>query len=198
MTVYNFPNIDDAITALAKKVVSQANKCIQQTGRFNFVLTGGNSPKKLYRLLATTHKNDLDWCKVYFFFGDERYVLPDHVDYNGLMAKETMLDPLTVASDRIFYVPTQLEPRDAASTYQQAIQQHFKKEPIVFDLILLGMGGDGHTASLFPHTSILNSQQPGVESVYVEKLSTWRISFTAPLINQANEIAFLVFGKDKS
>lgn len=198
MTVYNFPTKDDAIIALAKEIVTCANKCIKQVGQFNFVLTGGNSPKKLYRILATTHKNNVDWRKVYFFFGDERYILPDHAEYNGLMAKETILDPLNIPKDQIFYVPTQLKPAEAAETYQQAIQQHFKNRPIVFDLILLGMGGDGHTASLFPHTTILNSQQAGVESVYVDKLSSWRISFTAPLINQANEIAFLVFGNDKS
>ena len=179
-------------------IVSIADSAIKESGCFNFVLTGGNSPKALYELLATTHKDRIDWSKVYFFFGDERNVLPTHESYNGLMAKKAILDPLNIPADQVFYVDTTLAPEKAAIEYQKALSAHFNGADIVFDLILLGMGDDAHTASLFPGTSILNNKEVEIDSVFVEKLSTYRISFTAPMINKAKNIAFLVFGESKA
>ncbi|AOM75785.1 6-phosphogluconolactonase [Pedobacter steynii] len=183
---------------LVDYIVAIANKAIEEQGCFNFVLTGGNSPKALYHSLATTYKNKIDWTKVYFFFGDERNVMPTHESYNGLMAKNAMLDLLEIPENQIFYVDTTLAPEKAAIEYTKAINAHFKGGDLSFDLILLGMGDDAHTASLFPGTTILNSKEVEVDSVFVEKLSTYRISFTAPLINKAKNIAFLVFGENKA
>lgn len=183
---------------LADYILTIGNKAIQENERFNFVLTGGNSPKELYEMLATTYKEKLDWTKVYFFFGDERNVPDTHESYNGLMAKKSILDPLSIAADHIFYVNTALAPEKAAIEYTKAINKHFEGGDLSFDLILLGMGDDAHTASLFPGTSILKNRQVEVDSVYVEKLSTYRVSFTAPLINKAKNIAFLVFGQTKA
>ncbi|HKG08279.1 MAG TPA: 6-phosphogluconolactonase [Pedobacter sp.] len=196
LLIYNtqpelFEDLVDYIAAIAKKAISD-------NGRFNFVLTGGNSPKALYELLATTYKDKIDWSKVYFFFGDERNVMPDHESYNGLMAKRAILDPLNISADHIFYVDTTLAPEKAAIEYTKAISAHFNNSDPVFDLILLGMGDDAHTASLFPGTTILKSREVEADSVYVEKLSTYRISLTAPLINKASNIAFLVFGEGKA
>lgn len=179
-------------------IITIANKAIEEQGCFNFVLTGGNSPKELYQSLATTYKDKIDWTKVYFFFGDERNVMPTHDSYNGLMAKTTLLAPLNIPAEQIFYVDTTLAPEKAAIEYTKAINAHFKGADLTFDLILLGMGDDAHTASLFPGTSILDSKEVEVDAVYVEKLSTYRISFTAPLINKAKNIAFLVFGENKA
>lgn len=183
---------------LVDYIVTIANQSISQNGRFNFVLTGGNSPKALYELLASVHKQRIDWEKVYFFFGDERNVPPAHESYNGLMAKKAILEPLNIAADHIFFVDTTLAPEKAAIEYTKAIAKHFDGADIEFDLILLGMGDDAHTASLFPGTTILKSKEVEVDSVFVEKLSTYRISFTAPLINKAKNIAFLVFGEAKA
>ncbi|MES2456000.1 MAG: 6-phosphogluconolactonase [Bacteroidota bacterium] len=196
LLIYNTQ--DELFDDLIDYIVAIANKSIDENDRFNFVLTGGNSPKALYELLATTHKDRIDWTKVYFFFGDERNVMPDHESYNGLMAKRSILDPLQISEDHIFYVNTTLATEKAAIEYTKAIQAHFDGADLVFDLILLGMGDDAHTASLFPGTSILKSKEVEVDSVYVEKLSTYRISFTAPLINKASNIAFLVFGENKA
>ncbi|WP_316794345.1 6-phosphogluconolactonase [Pedobacter frigoris] len=179
-------------------IVNIANQSISQKGCFNFVLTGGNSPKALYELLATTYKDKIDWSKVFFFFGDERNVAPTHESYNGLMAKNAILAPLNISEDHIFYVDTTLEPEKAAIEYHKAILNHFKGGDLAFDLILLGMGDDAHTASLFPGTKILANKEVEIDSVYVDKLSTYRISFTAPLINKAKNIAFLVFGEGKA
>lgn len=183
---------------LADYIINIANQSIKEKGLFNFVLTGGNSPKKLHELLVKDYRDKTDWSKVFFFFGDERNVPPTHDNYNGLMAKTTLLDPLKIAPDHIFYIDTNLEPEKAAVEYFKAITEHFKGADLSFDLILLGMGDDAHTASLFPGTTILTNKEVEIDSVYVDKLSTYRLSFTAPLINKAKNIAFLVFGESKA
>jgi len=183
---------------LADYIIKIGEKAIEEQDCFNFVLTGGNSPKELYEMLSTTYRDSLDWSKVYFFVGDERNVPPGHESYNGLMAKKSILGPLNIDADHIFFVDTTLAPEKAAIEYAKSISDHFEGADISFDLILLGMGDDGHTASLFPDTEILDDKEVTVAAVYVEKLSTYRISFTAPLINKAKNVAFLVFGENKA
>ena len=183
---------------LADYVIKIAELAIEENDRFNFVLTGGNSPKELYRLLSTECKHRIDWEKVYFFFGDERNVPATDDNYNGLMAKKTLFEGLATAEDHIFYIDTSLAPEKAAIEYKKAIDAHFKGEEIIFDLILLGMGDDAHTASIFPHTTLVKNTEVNVASVFVEKLNTYRISLTAPLINKAENIAFLAFGENKA
>ncbi|GGH04834.1 MULTISPECIES: 6-phosphogluconolactonase [Pedobacter] len=198
MNLLIYKTLEELNHDLADYVIKIAEMSIEQNDRFNFVLTGGSSPKALYHYLATEGKHRIDWDKVYFFFGDERNVPADDDNYNGLMAKKTILDPLGIKEDHIFYVNTTLAPEKAAIEYKKAIDQHFKGEDIVFDLILLGMGDDAHTASIFPHTTLVKDEEVNVAAVYVEKLDTYRISFTAPLINKAENIAFLVFGENKA
>ena len=198
MNLLIYKTQQELLEDLAEYIIKIANKAIDEQDCFNFVLTGGNSPKALYEMLATIYKDKIDWTKVYFFFGDERNVMPDHESYNGLMAKKAMLDPLHIPEDHIFYVDTTLAPEKAAIEYNKAIVKHFDGADLVFDLILLGMGDDAHTASLFPGTDILNNKNVEIDSVFVEKLSTYRISFTAPLINKAKNVAFLVFGESKA
>jgi 6-phosphogluconolactonase len=198
MNLHIFKSVAELNENLIKYVIEIANKSIKINGRFDFVLTGGSSPKELYQQLATTYKNKIDWTKVYFFFGDERNVLPDHKDYNGLMAKETLFNNLKTPADHIFYIDTTLNPKDAAVAYKKALDQHFKEKEIVFDLVLLGMGDDAHTASIFPETELVKSINATVDSIWVEKLNTFRISLTAPLINQAKNIAFITFGQNKA
>ena len=188
----------DLNEGLAQYVIDIANAAIAKKGRFDFVLTGGNSPKGLYHLLSTTYKEQINWDKVYFFFGDERTVEPFEKDYNGLMAKESFFNNLTLKGDQIFYINTNLKPEKAATDYKQRLDEHFNGKPIVFDLVLLGMGDDAHTASIFPHTDLVQNNEDTVASVWVEKLNTFRISFTAPLINQAEHVAFITFGKNKA
>lgn len=183
---------------LADYIIKVAEMSIEEKGCFNFVLTGGSSPKALYQYLATTCQHRIEWEKVYFFFGDERNVPSNDENYNGLMAKKALLDPLNIKEDHIFYVNTTLSPEDAATAYKKSIDNHFKGGQIEFDLVLLGMGEDAHTASIFPFTDIVTNQKATVASVYVEKLNTHRISLTARLINQADHVVFLVFGENKA
>ncbi|SDZ85175.1 6-phosphogluconolactonase [Pedobacter hartonius] len=183
---------------LAEYIITIGEKAIAENDCFNFVLTGGNSPKELYTMLAMDYREKLDWTKVYFFIGDERNVPPGHESYNGLMARKSILDPLNVVADHVFFVDTTQAPEKAAIEYAKEISTHFKGADLSFDLILLGMGDDAHTASLFPGTEVLGNKDVTVDSVYVEKLSTYRITFTAPLINKAKNVAFLVFGEAKA
>ncbi|RDC57719.1 6-phosphogluconolactonase [Pedobacter chinensis] len=198
MNLLIYKTLEELTEDLADYIIKIAEFSIEENDRFNFVLTGGSSPKALYQFLAKECEHRIDWEKVYFFFGDERNVPADDENYNGLMAKRTLLDPLNIKDDHIFYVNTNLAPEKAAIEYKKSIDRHFKGEDIVFDLILLGMGDDAHTASIFPHTSLVKDEEVNVASVFVEKLNTYRISFTAPLINKAENIAFLVFGENKA
>ncbi|WP_316799388.1 6-phosphogluconolactonase [Pedobacter frigidisoli] len=198
MNLLIYKTLEELNQDLADFVIKIAEMSIEENDRFNFVLTGGSSPKALYQYLATECQHRIDWEKVYFFFGDERNVPADHKDYNGLMAKTYLLDPLGINEDHVFYVNTSLAPEKAAIEYKKAIDTHFKGEDPAFDLILLGMGDDAHTASIFPHTTLVKNEEVNIASVYVEKLDTYRISFTAPLINKADHVAFLVFGENKA
>lgn len=197
LEIYN--HTDDLIQALAETIREVSENAIAQRGVFNFVLAGGNSPRRLYKLLASkAYKNRIDWKKTYFFFGDERYVPLHDPKRNSLMAEETLFRPLKIKESHVFKVDTTGSPEDSAHAYAHAIATHFNKKPIVFDFILLGLGDDAHTASLFPHTSVLEDTKATVKSVFVESAQIYRITMTAALINQAENIAFLVYGKEKS
>lgn len=190
---------DDVIVNLAHLFVTLAEQAIANTGRFSVALSGGRSPKQLYELLASdAFKNKVDWANVYFFFGDERYVPHTDKDSNYLMAKLALFDPMEIDSDNIFAVDTSKSPEEAAEAYTESINQFFGDEAPAFDWILLGLGDNSHTASLFPHTTVLHDETVSVKSVYVEEVKAMRITFTAPLINEAHHIAFLVYGAGKA
>jgi 6-phosphogluconolactonase len=190
---------EDVIINLAHFFVTLAEQAIANTGRFTVALSGGSSPKKLYELLASNDfKNKVDWANVHFFFGDERYVPHTDKDSNYLMVKTALFDPLKIDYDNIFAVDTSKSPEGAAEAYTDSINQFFGSESPAFDLILLGLGDNSHTASLFPHTPVLHDTTVSVKSVYVEEVQANRITFTAPLINEAHHIAFLVYGAGKA
>jgi 6-phosphogluconolactonase len=186
--VYDTTN--EVLCALADHFVKAANDAIAAQGQFTVALSGGSSPKKLYELLASdAYQQKIDWSKVYFFFGDER---------NALMAKTALFDTLHIADKQIFKVNTALSPEKAAEAYIADIHTFFKGGTATFDLVLLGLGDNSHTASLFPDTPILHDDTASVKQVWLEDQQVYRISFTYPLINQAKSIAFLVYGDGKA
>jgi len=193
-----FDTPDDVIEGLAEYVVAVANKSIAKQGKFSFALSGGNSPKKLHELLASKYHDKVDWDKVYFFFGDERYVPQDDKDSNYLMAKNTLFFPLNISASNIFPVDTSLSPKEAAEKYQEDVETFFDEEELSFDLIILGLGDNSHTASLFPFTPVLHDRTPGVKEVFLPEQQVYRITMNAPLINEAQHIAFLVYGEGKA
>lgn len=197
--IHVYKNLETLLPALADFVVIKARESIERDGRFNFVLSGGGSPKRLYEVLATdAYRNLIEWKNVFFFFGDERYVPLDHPDSNFLMAKNALFTPLGIAKEQIVEVNTSLPPEGAAIDYERRIRQHFNNAACRFDLILLGLGDNSHTASLFPHTTVLHEKKALVKEIFVEEVKMYRITFTAPLINAAHSIVFLVYGKSKA
>lgn len=184
--------------ALADFFTATCNKAIERQGYANVVLSGGNSPKQLHQLLASEYKDKLQWEKISFFFGDERYVPFESADNNGAMAKRTLFDPLHIGEAQVHYINTNLQPEESAKDYSSDILAHFITKQLKFDFVFLGLGDNVHTASLFPHTPILEEKIAAVKSVYVDEIGAMRISMTAALINKAETIAFLVYGKGKA
>lgn len=188
----------EVLTAAAEYFVELSKEAISKQGRFTVALSGGSSPKGLFELLASEYQTKVEWTKTYFFFGDERYVPSDHPESNALMAKKALFEPLNIDARQVFAVNTALEPTAAAEAYKKTIESHFAPGSPIFDLVLLGLGDDAHTASLFPYTNVINVKEAGVKEVFVEDKKVYRITFTAPLINMASHIAFLVFGGSKA
>lgn len=184
----------------AEKFVSIGNKAIEANARFSVALAGGSTPKSLYQLLASDAFNDrIDWTRVFFFWGDERSVLPTDMESNFRMANENLLKPLQIAEENIFRWQT--ESKDAAENYANTIKRFFnlsENEFPRFDLILLGMGDDGHTASLFPFTKALTKTSKIAVENRIEKLNTNRLTFTFSTINNASNLIFLISGASKS
>ncbi|NHA06685.1 6-phosphogluconolactonase [Mucilaginibacter sp. HC2] len=194
-----FNTADEVLTGLADYFIKIGNESITERGKFTVALSGGSSPKKLYELLASTsYADQLDWEKVFFFFGDERNVPQDHKDSNYLMAKKALFEPLLISPANVFAVDTTFEPAEAAAKYWNLISTFFDEDEPSFDLVLLGLGDNSHTASLFPHTPVLHDTKPGVKEVWLEDQQVWRITLNAPLINEGRYIAFLVYGEGKA
>lgn len=194
-----YQSVEDTVKGIAEHLIQIGRECIIQNGSFTLVLSGGSSPKKLYELLASeNYKNKLNWTQVYFFFGDERNVSKDDPGSNYRMIKEAFFDPLAINTNNIFSFDTSLIPHQAAEVYQETLSNFFKDKEYRFDLILLGLGDNSHTASLFPYTEILRQKIPLVSEVFLPDQSVFRLSFNAPLINLATHISFLVYGSLKA
>jgi 6-phosphogluconolactonase len=149
-------------------------------------------------LASDAYRSQIDWQKVFFFFGDERYVPATHADSNYRMAQETLFTPLNITPGQVFRMNTDLTPTGAADQYEQDIQGYFVEKPVCFDFVLLGLGDNSHTASLFPYTSVLHEKEALVKGLYIEEVKMDRITLTAPAINRADIIAFLVYGAGKA
>lgn len=199
MKLHVYDTEASTIKALADFFVATVNAAIRKNNECSVVLSGGSSPKKLYQLLSSAeYRNEIDWSKISFFFGDERYVPFDNPDNNGLMVKQTLFEPLKIDDSKIFYIGTSLSPEHDAANYADAIFNYFGERQPKFDLILLGLGDNSHTASLFPYTEVLQEKKAIVRPVFLAEQKIYRITMTAPLINEAHKISFLVYGKTKA
>ena len=199
MPLHIHPTVEATLHALADYFVARAADAVAARGRFAVALSGGSSPKKLYELLASpAYRDQVAWPQVHFFFGDERTVPRTDPQSNYLMARTALLAPLGIADDHVFALNTDLPPPEAAAAYTQEINDFFGPKPARFDLVLLGLGDNSHTASLFPHTEVLLATVAEVRAVFVPEVGMDRLTFTAPLINRARAVAFLVFGADKA
>ncbi len=198
-----FPDLNQLNQFAAKKFNTIGNRAIEENGRFAVALAGGSTPKLLYQLLTTPRfKNKIDWTKVFFFLGDERNVSPENQESNFRTANENLFKPLQIPTENIFRWQIELKDTEKiAENYAQTIKDFFdltENEFPRFDLILLGMGDDGHTASLFPFTAALGETEKIATANYVEKFDTTRLTFTFPTINNSSNIIFLVGGVSKA
>lgn len=184
--------------AAADDFAEKAAEAIASSGRFAVALAGGSTPKAAYELLATAYADKVDWANVYVFFGDERSVPPDADDSNYRMARESLLDHVPVGS--VHRMRGELLPDEAAMRYEEELRGFFGTlgGPPEFDLIQLGIGDDGHTASLFPNTPALEVTDRWVAQNPVPKLETVRITLTLPVVNAAKSVTFLVAGEGKA
>lgn len=203
-TIRILPNKEAIFAAAADEFVRLAREAGTARGKFTVALSGGSTPRGLFELLTTdAYKAQVDWPKVQFFWGDERSVPPDNKDSNYHMAREAMLAKLAIPEAQIHRIQAERSDRDqAARDYETQIAKVFGVKadgpPPAFDLILLGMGPCGHTASLFPHTTALQETQRWVVVNHVAKFNTDRVTFTRPLLNNAGHTLFLVSGADKA
>lgn len=197
----------------ARRFARLADQYVVGSGRFTVALSGGSTPRAMFSLLAADpYLDTMPWSSIYFFWGDERCVPPDHKDSNYRMAFETMLSKAPVPEENIFRVPAELEDHDrAAEDYSATLRNFFLTGPGAsktgtaplatlprFDLVLLGMGPDGHTASLFPGTTALSVGEQIAVANYVEKFDSYRITLTAATINNARNVTFVAGGGDKA
>ena len=191
--------------AAAAHFVEQAVAAIEARGRFAVALPGGSTPRATYALLAGPEfARRIDWARVHVFWGDERCVPPDHPDSNYSMARETLLDHVPIPVENVHRVRGEIDPAQAADEYERTLRDFFATRPgeaeaaTCFDLILLGMGGDGHTASLFPGTAAIHEDTRWVVAHFVDQLNAWRLTLTPIAINAAAQVTFLVAGAGKA
>jgi len=192
----------DLFQAAADEVIRAATDAVVQRGRFTIALSGGSTPRSMYTLIAANASASLPWDRMFFFFGDERHVPPDDAESNYRMARETLLSKVAIPPANVFRIPAENPDASAAAEdYEETLRRFFTLAPGEFprfDLILLGIGPDGHTASLFPETAALQEKSRLVVANWVEKMNTSRITLTLPVLNAARSIAFLVSGIDKA
>lgn len=197
------PDPDTLYRATAERIAALAASAVERRGAFFIALSGGSTPRGLYeRLAAPPYVDRVPWANTHVFFGDERCVPPDHPDSNYRMAHETLLSHVPIPSQQIHPMQVALASvRQDAARYAGLLEQRVPHDDHglpIFDLILLGLGPDGHTASLFPNTCILHERSRPVAAVYVSKLHAWRLSLTPPVIEHARHILFLVAGRQKA
>jgi len=189
----------DLAGAAAQVFIQNAAEAITARGCFNVVLSGGSTPKAMYQLLAThSLAEQIDWGSVQVFWGDERDVPPDHPESNYRMANEALLEHVPIPRKNIHRIFSEEGAQSAAADYEHTLRRIFDGHFPCFDLVYLGMGIDGHTASLFPHTFALDETVLWVVSNYLPQQNIWRVTLTASAINAARKIVFLVSGERKT
>jgi 6-phosphogluconolactonase len=194
-----FDGLDGISRAAADVFIIAAEQAIAANGQFSVALSGGNTPRRLYELLAAQpYRDQIHWSSVHVFWSDERCVPADDPRSNFRMARETLLDRIPLPKENVHPIRGDLSPADAAMQYETELHFFFDEQIPSFDLILLGLGDNAHTASLFPHTSVLSETKRWAAEVYVAELNSYRITLTTTLINRAGQVVFLVNGAEKA
>jgi 6-phosphogluconolactonase len=197
------PEVSATADELAQKAATWISgyvaEVLKKQDRFTIALSGGSTPKKLYTLLASEkYRDKIDWDKLHFFWGDERYLPFTDERNNARMAFDTLLDNVPVRKKHIHVIRTDIEPEASANAYEQTLRSYFDNTSFSFDLVLLGLGDNAHTLSLFPGYDNIHEKEKWVISFYLSEQQMNRITLTAPVVNKARRVAFLVSGADKA
>jgi 6-phosphogluconolactonase len=198
------PDGEALARAMAEQLLAAAQEAVASRGVARIAISGGNTPKRTFEMLAepaATEFSVFPWDKTDLFWVDERCVRPDDKESNYRMTKLALLDKVPLAADRVFRIEGELDPELAAARYESAIRNRFRLEGAqlpTFDLVALGMGPDGHTASLFPHTAGIHELTRIAIANHVPQKETWRVTLTSPVINQGRKVVFLIGGTDKA
>ena len=193
------PDAESLALAAADEFARSAAEAVRDGRPFRVALSGGSTPRALYRRLTRPpYRAAIAWKRVRFFWGDERCVPPGSRRSNYRMARETLIDPLEIPPRQVFRMKGEQEPQAAARAYEQTLRRHAAGRPVRLDLVLLGLGEDGHTASLFPGTAALDPSRKIVAANYVAKFSEWRITLTYRALNAARRVVFVVSGAEKA
>src|ERR1041385_7749093 len=197
-----FSNSQELARGAAEYFVARSAEAVAQKGNFTVALSGGSTPKVLYQLLADENepfRAQVPWARTHFFWSDERHVPPDHPDSNYRMAYEAMLSRVPVPEGNVHRIRGENpDAQKAADEYEQTLIQQTKQSLPRLDLILLGLGPDGHTASIFPGSDVLHETKRLVSAPWVEKFNTHRITMTLPLLNNGASVLFLISGAEKA
>jgi 6-phosphogluconolactonase len=212
MQLHIFENINELSKRVADWMIEHINNTLQQQDRFTLVLSGGGTPKKLHELLSSDdYKNEIDWSKLHIFWGDERFVPFNDDRSNSKMCFDTLLNNVPVPKEQIHKMQTEnITPEDSAKAYEEVLKKYFPEAASpqlqttnyklqTFDLVLLGMGDDGHTLSLFPgKTEVIHETKKLCTSLWLESQNMYRVTLTHPIVNYSAAVAFLVTGSGKA
>lgn len=195
-----YPDLDTLSRAIAGALVDRiTGGAAVRTGRFSLALAGGSTPRRLYRVLVEAYRERVPWARLHLFWGDERYVPPDDPRSNYRLVRESLLEDAPIPAGNVHPMPTHLpDPGDAARAYEGTLRAYFSTSLPRLDLVLLGMGPDGHTASLFPHSPALDEQRRWVVPVHAPIDPPVRLTVTLPVLNNAACVFFLVAGAEKA
>lgn len=196
MTLRVLPDLDAVAAEAARQVATAAESAIRRSGQFTVALSGGRTPRDMHRHLLS---EPVAWDRTIILFGDERCVPPEHAESNYRMARETLLDRLATSPRQVLRMEGERPPAEGAARYEEAMRQVFPGTELPrIDLVILGMGADGHTASLFPGTAALSERKRWVAANHVPQLGAWRLTLTLPVLQSAAAILFLIAGQDKA
>ncbi|HTF29524.1 MAG TPA: 6-phosphogluconolactonase [Flavitalea sp.] len=189
----------DLSKQVADWITSVIKETLEKQDRFTIALSGGSTPQKLHGLLSSLpYKDEIDWARLHVFWGDERAVPFEDDRNNAKMAFDTLLDHVDVPMGQIHVMRTDIDPVESAKEYETILQKYFGETGFTFDLVLLGMGDDGHTLSLFPGTPVVHEQKAWATSFFLAAQDMFRITLTSPVVNRSSHVAFLTTGSNKA
>lgn len=198
MQLHLAKDLNDLSRKMAYWLIENIQSTLQKQNQYTWALSGGSTPLKFYELLASPYfKEKIPWKKLHLFWGDERGVPSEDSRNNGKMVREALLNQVPVPQDQIHYIRTDIDPEKSANEYESLLKEYFADNSRSFDLVMLGMGDDGHTLSLFPGTEVVHEQKKWVKSFFLESEKIFRITLTSPIVNRSSAVAFLVSGHKK-